>query len=1484
MPDQISDQRAADTSAREGGAALSPVKRALQEIRELRARLAVAESAQSGPIAIVGAGMRFPGGVRDADSFWELLESGRDAITDIPRNRWDWRQYFDRNPEARGAMYAVRGGFLEDIDCFDAEFFGIAPREAAMLDPQQRLVHEVAWHALEDAGIAADSLRESHTGIFLGLSNLDYSRAALEDDLRIDAYVGSGNSPSMAAGRLAYTLGVRGPAMTVDTSCSSSLTAVHLAVQSLRAGESDVALAGGVNVILAPQMHIGFSRARMLSPDGRCKTFDAAADGYVRSEGCGVVVLKRLADAVRDGDRVMAVIRGSAVNHDGRSGGLTAPSSRAQAALLREAYARAGVALDAVGMIEAHGTGTSLGDPIEMEALGEVFRGQAAGSIAVGSVKTNFGHTEAASGIAGLLKVVLALKKKRIPGHLHLTQPSAYIPWAELPFVVPTERVDWKLNEGQARRVAGVSSFGFSGSNAHVVLEEFVCKSADCDADQGPQIAVISARSESALMSAKERLVAGLEAHPEYALEDVCGTLTRGRVHFAYRAAWVVGSRAELMERTAEKHTSGAKAPVPSVELIAGVETPAYLSRSSTADLPKCFLYTGQGSEHGGMGLELLERSWVFRAAVERLEAALNGSLGTSIAAIWANANDELERASLVQPALYAYGWGLSELWRSWGVEPTVVLGHSLGEYVAATVAGVMTPEEGIRLVAARGRLTETLGEPGGMVAVACSLEAMKGLLTRFDELSVAAVNGPSSVVVGGVLTAIEKFEERLKVDGLRHKRLRTTHGFHSAALDGMLEAFEAEAAKVDFKVPEVRWISNLTGSAVGRERPVDARYWRRHLRETVRFSDGLAAVGDAVLVELGAEPHLLALADGIGADRLVPSVRKGGGEWHGLLTAAARLYMLGFDLNWKGVGEGKAFRKVALPGYPFERRRYWLDRPEPEAGQVAEAMAAAAADQAGMTPMGLDVARIAERQAGMNRWAVGLICSTLQALGCFDGGAISGEILVGRFGISAAHLRLMERWLERLAEAGILRASGSGFELRSDAVWGDPAELWVGLEALLVGDEPLRDYLANCAAGLLRVVRGEMNALETLFPGDGKLAKALYEDSPGAVYANRIVAAAIAARVRLGARTAMGFARRLRVLEIGAGTGATTAAVLRGLAPDNVLYSFSDVSEVFLGRARQRFRSEFPDHAVEFLLFDLDRAEDAAAHDGRYDVVLIANALHAAKDLHASLQRVRRVLQPGGALVLLETTAAQAWHDVSTGLIEGWQHFEDDRKNGSPLISVERWAEELGRAGFGHFAAAPGAGVPTEALGLHVLVAQRPVEEIGDEVIASSAQVRRGAEALAAAVEVDGDSARLREAIAAAPARERLELAIEATVKTVGQVLGRAASQSPERDARLMDLGLDSLMAIELKNRLQIVFGVEELPSTLIFDYPTSAAIARLVLSSLGYAEDGAVEAHAPENRQMSAVPMPSEHGDDELDAMSDDEIAELLRVRLGE
>jgi len=1480
-------------------AALSPVKRALQEIRELRSRLAAAESAASAaqrdPIAIVGVGMRFPGGVVDAQSFWDLLAAGKDAITDIPPDRWDWRLYFNRNVEAPGAMYSVRGGFLDDIDSFDADFFGLAPREAIMLDPQQRLLHEVAWHALEDAAIRPDRLRHSRTGIFTGLSNFDYYRAVLQDDVRIDAYAGSGNSPSMAAGRLAYTLGVHGPTITVDTSCSSSLVAVHLACQSLRVRECDLALAGGVNVILAPQMHIGFSRAHMLAPDGRCKTFDEAADGYVRSEGCAVVVLKRLKDAIEAGDRILAVVRGSAVNHDGRSAGLTAPNSHAQSALLRDAYRNADVALDEVGMIEAHGTGTSLGDPIEMEALGDVFgnRSSRLGPIAVGSVKTNLGHTEAASGMAGLLKAALSLHHQQIPRHLNLHKKSAFVPWQDWPFYVPANHAEWRLEADQRRRVAGVSSFGFSGSNAHVVLEEFVPERQNTGAlaTEEPQVAVLSAGTQDALAAARNALAQYLQSNGQHSLRDVCHTLSRGRTHQPYRHACVVRTGEELLEQLRS--------------------VPASIGVRANSDSVAGFLFTGQGSEHTGMGLELLAHSSVFSSAVDRMDRALDGRLGKSIRAIWANEEEEQEHAIFVQAALYAYGWALSELWRSWGVEPRVVLGHSLGEYVAATVAGVMTPEEGIRLVAARGRLTEELAEPGAMIAVAASKEQVDALLFTTppgNALSMAAINGPASVVVSGRHGAIEQFEEQLHSLQLRHRRLRTTHGFHSSALDGMLDAFEAEAAAIELKVPEVPWISNLTGKLVERNSPVDAKYWRRHLRQTVEFSQGLIAAqatDASIFLEIGAKPQLLALteANGIAADRCIPSVGVTTGEWHSVLTAASRLYAKGVDLDWDAVADQRPYLKVPLPGYPFQRKRFWFsDGLRPNEGSVS-AMAQAAGDQASLIPIDLPTAYIAEGMDPWNRWATALILATLKDLGCFQDGksSVTAEALIREHAVVPIHRRLMERWLRRLNTEGILISAEDGespaYVLASDAPATHLELIWAETEQL--GDEPLRNYLANCAARLLRVLRGDLNPLETLFPGgDDGLAKALYERSPGAVYVNRIAAAAIAARARLNVQTSMGFPRRLRILEVGAGTGSTSAAVLAHLNSQQVLYTFSDVSEVFLARGRQRFRT----HAMEFTLFDLDTAASAAVHEGRYDVVLVANALHAAKDLRASLARLFDVLQPGGSLVLVETTAQQAWHDVSTGLIEGWQHFSDEaRSGGSPLISLDQWAEELAHAGFERYSSTPPPELATHRLGLHVLIAHKPLQA----KISAAGSVGRSGSALESPISVviserditsldsaltplhaspaTDTSTNLLDEIASASPKQRTSLAVEAVTIAVAQVLGRTTP--PIKDDRLVELGLDSLMAIELRNRLQTSFGIHGLSSTLIFDYPTSEAIARVLLVQLGYEADGRDvdrPGHSASAAADEVTAATSMHSEEELDRMSEDEIAELLRMQL--
>ncbi len=1482
----------------EDNAALSPVKQALKEIRELRSKLAASENAASAakhdPIAIVGVGMRFPGGVVDAQSFWNLLAAGKDAITDIPQDRWDWRLYYNRNAEAPGTMNSVRGGYLDGIDGFDADFFGLASREAIMLDPQQRLLYEVAWHALEDAAIRPDHLAGSRTGIFTGLSNFDYYRAVLQDDLRVDAYAGSGNSPSMAAGRLAYILGVHGPTMTIDTSCSSSLVAVHLACQSLRVRECNLALAGGVNVILAPQMHIGFSRAHMLAPDGRCKTFDEAADGYVRSEGCAVIVLKRLQDAIEEGDRILAVLRGSAVNHDGRSAGLTAPSRQAQSALLREAYRNADVAFEEVGMIEAHGTGTSLGDPIEMEALGEVFtsRSPRLSPIAVGSVKTNLGHTEAASGVAGLLKAALSLHHRQIPRHLNLYKKSAFIPWKDLPFYVPVNHVDWRLEVGQRRRLAGVSSFGFSGSNAHVVMEEFVPERQDKGAliEKESQVAVISAGTEEALAAGQDALAQYLQGNGHHSLRDVCHTLSRGRMHHSCRRAYIVSTREELLQHL-RSHSVCASSPNPVL----------------------AFLFTGQGSEHTGMGFELLAHSSIFRSAVDRMDRALEHRLSKSIREIWVNEQEEQKRGSLVQPALYAYGWALSELWRGWGVEPRLLLGHSLGEYVAATVAGVMTPEEGIRLVAARGRLTEELAEPGAMIAVAASKQQVDALLVTMpfgNALSIAAINGPQSVIVSGRHNTVEQFEQRLLSLQMRYKRLRTTHGFHSSSMDGMLDAFQAEAAAIEFKVPEVPWISNLTGKLVERNSPVDAKYWRRHLRETVEFSQGLMAAqatDASTFLEIGPKPHLVAVAqaNGLAADRCVASAGKGAalGEWHGMLTAASRLYEKGVDFDWHAVTGHQPYLKVPLPGYPFQRKRFWFnDGVSRDEGRAA-AIAQAAADQASFIPIELPTARIAAGLSALNRWATALILTTLKDLGCFqnEDNTVTAEALIREHGVVPAHRRLMERWLRRLNSNGILTSAANGenaaYALAPGVSVTKPEVIWAQTEQL--GDEPLRNYLANCAVRLLPVLRGDLSPLETLFPGGSdELAKGLYDRSPAAVYVNRIAAAAVAARARLEVKTSLGFARRLRILEVGGGTGATSAAVLAHLSSDQVLYTFSDVSEVFLARARQRFRA----HAMEFTLFDLDSETSAEAHQGRYDVVLAANALHAAKDLRASLARLFDVLQPGGALVLVETTAEHAWHDVSTGLVEGWQHFTDDaRSGGSPLLSLDRWVEELARSGFEHYSSAPAPELVTHQLGLHVLIAQKPVhasplpacraDRSGPalESTMSFAIPEQGLASLDGAVSPWQTSARAATAtnrldeIASASPKQRKSLVLQAVTNIVAQVLGRTAL--PMMDDRLMELGLDSLMAIELQSLLQTAFGIDRLPSTLIFDYPTSEAIASFLLVQLGYQGDGrdadpsGHRTNASGDEVTVAAPI---HSEEELDRMSEDEVAELLRTRL--
>ncbi len=906
---------------------LSPKRLALLAL-ELQTKLEASESERREPIAIVGMGCRFPAGADGPEAYWRLLDEGRDAIREVPSDRWDVDAYYDPNPEQPGKMSTRWGGFLDRVDQFEPQFFGIAPREAASMDPQQRLLLEVTWEALEHAGYAPDGLAKTPTGVFIGICGSDYYHMLMGSAAGAsNTYLATGTTHSVASGRLSYVLGLQGPCVSVDTACSSSLVAVHLACQSLNNRECRMALAGGVNTILSPEATIALSTARMMAPDGRCKAFDASANGFVRAEGCGLVVLKRLSDAVADGDRVLAVIRGSAVNQDGRSSGLTAPNGPSQEAVVREALARAEVAPADVGYVEAHGTGTSLGDPIEARALAAVMANARPPErpLLVGSVKTNIGHLEAAAGIAGLIKVVLALEHQRIPAHLHLQKLNPHIPWAELPLEVTSEARSWPAD---GKRVAGVSSFGFSGTNAHIVLGDAPASVAPADAlaDRPLHLCCLSARSASALTRQAARLANHVEANANEALGDVCFTANEGRAHFAHRAALTAATRDEL----------GAKLSA----LAAG--EPAAEGKGATvapSDAPEiAFLFTGQGSQYAGMGRALYETQPVFRSALDRC-AELLGEIepGRKLLSVLYGENAALlDETRFTQPALFAIEYALAEMWMSWGVKPSFALGHSIGEYVAACVAGVMSLEAALTLVAARGRLMQALPAGGGMAAVLADREAVEPVVKQFaGTLAVAAVNGPENTVISGRMEALDAAVAELERQGLRTRRLTVSHAFHSPLLDPMLDEFERVAGAVSYAPPRIGLVSNLSGVLLGGNEAPDADYWRRHARGAVEFAAGMRTLYDEgcrVFLEIGPAPVLTGMGKSCIPEAgtvWLPSLRRGAEDWGQLLGSLAELYRRGARIDWAGVDRGHRRRRLALPTYPFERERYWIEDAE---------------------------------------------------------------------------------------------------------------------------------------------------------------------------------------------------------------------------------------------------------------------------------------------------------------------------------------------------------------------------------------------------------------------------------------------------------------------------------------------------------------------------------------------------------------------------
>ncbi len=902
--------------------------KALLEIKELKSQLQAARKRDGEAIAIVGAACRFPGGANDLAAYWDLLVKGRDGIVETPPERWSMDDYYDPDVDAPGKICSRLGGFLDQpVGHFDAAFFGISPREAQSMDPQQRLLLELCWEALEHANLVPEKLFQSNSGVFIGVSSQDHATRIIGDapSTDIDGYYGTGCALAPIAGRISYIFGFTGPSFVVDTACSSSLLSLHLACESLRRRECDLALGGGIQLLTHPGISIAFTKAHMLSVDGRCKTFDAAANGYVRGEGGGMVVLKRLSD-VGEGDTILALIRGSAVNQDGPSGGLTVPSGPSQEAVVRQALARGGVDPAHVNYIEAHGTGTPLGDPIEVGALQGVFgkhRTQQS-PLWIGAVKTNIGHLEAGAGIASVIKLMLSLQHKTLVPHLHFKNPNPMIPWGQVPIRVSTSAAPWLPVAPEVPRTAGVSSFGFSGTNVHLVMSEAPATAAPPSVAPAlpVQLIVLSARDEAALHALAERYIARLTNLDAREWPAMAHTAAVHRTHFSQRLAVAAATPEEARTRLLDRREAGA----------------VWRGIAPEGQHPKvALLFSGQGSQYSGMGEPLYRSEPIFREVIDRCDQVLRPLLGQSLPDLLFAEGNALDQTGNTQPALYALEVALATLWQAWGGKIAAVLGHSVGEYAAAAIAGVFSIEDGARLIAERARLMQALPSGGGMVAVLTTRPEVEAAIQALGqhEISVAADNGPRNLVISGSAAALTRMQNHFAQAGVECRPLAVSHAFHSALMEPALAPFRSFAASIRYQAARLPIYSNVTGRREIGDRLANPDYWVDHIRKPVQFHEalrGLLADGCTLLVEAGPRPTLLgmgrAIAEASGsplaadAGAWLPLLRHGQPAVQQVLSTLGGYWCRGGTPDWLRLADGH----VELPTYPFQRRRCWRD------------------------------------------------------------------------------------------------------------------------------------------------------------------------------------------------------------------------------------------------------------------------------------------------------------------------------------------------------------------------------------------------------------------------------------------------------------------------------------------------------------------------------------------------------------------------------
>jgi acyl transferase domain-containing protein/acyl carrier protein len=866
------------------------------------------------PIAIIGLSCRFPGSP-DPETFWDTLITGKSAIRKVPEGRWPKMGL----PEEWQTI--SHGGFLDNIEVFDPLFFGISPREAIYIDPQQRLLLEVSWEALENAGIPPDSLGGKATGVFVGISNNDYARLGTGEESNLCAWSGTGNALSIASNRISYFLDFKGPSLSIDTACSSSLVAVHQAIKSLRSGECDLALAGGVNILTYPTLSVVFSRAGMLAPDGLCKTFDSKANGYVRGEGAGIVVLKNLSKALADGDRIHALIRGSAMNHDGSSNGLTAPNGVAQAQVVKMALKNAGVNPRDIGYIECHGTGTSLGDPIEVEALVSVYdnKGQSRHPCYLGAVKTNIGHLESAAGIAGLIKTILILRHKKIPQNLNFNELNDKISLKSSNLRIASAPQPWN-QPGNLPFYAGVSSFGFGGTNAHIILEAFQPESHGNKGMEKPlNLLKLSAKTGAGLRSLSQSYAHWLTKYQDPA--DLFYTANKGRSDFSHRLVLIAKDSEDAINQ---------------LRTFADNENPESLLSGQLVQnkVPKiAFLFTGQGSQYPQMGKELYETQPFFRNKLDYCDKIYHDLTGESLLEVLFSEKREPElihQTEYSQPALFALEHSLDQLLKSWGIRPDIVMGHSLGEFSAACSSGLLSIEEGMRFVTQRGKLMAGLEEAGKMLVVFAPEKDVVEAIQKYQEkLSIAALNGSNHIVISGKKEAIMEISEEFKARKIRTRLLNASHAFHSQMMSPIIDDVNKLAKSIRFGIAEVPIISNLLAKPVKEQMKIPD-YWVRQMMGPVRFNEGINVLEKQnidIFVEIGPAPTLISLGKnciGEGNHLWVPSLRQGQSDLSTLFHLLGQLYIKGVDIDWNGFEQGYSHQIVSAPTYPFQREKYW--------------------------------------------------------------------------------------------------------------------------------------------------------------------------------------------------------------------------------------------------------------------------------------------------------------------------------------------------------------------------------------------------------------------------------------------------------------------------------------------------------------------------------------------------------------------------------